>query len=87
MPSGVLGCKGFYSNMGNNAPYPNKKSNAPYPNVRGYGYYPPFQNSKYNYPIIGRPRNYLRNIFDNRNYSLQQPYLYYNQPQEAVVMP
>ena len=58
-----------------------------YPNIRGYGYYSPFQNSNYNYPIIDRPRNYRRNIFDNRNYLLQQPYLYYNQPQGAVVMP
>ena len=74
----VLWGNGFYSNIGGNGFYSN---------IRGYGYYPPFQNSNYNCPIIDRPRNYRRNIFDNRNYLLQQPYLYYNQPQEAVVMP
>ena len=91
-----IGANGFYPNIGANGFYPNIRGdgfysniggNDFYPNIRGYGYYPPFQNSNYSYPIIDRPRNYRRNIFDNRNYILQQSYLYYNQPQEAVVMP
>ena len=84
----------FYSNMGNNAPYPN----SPYPNIGGNApiskykrpmvIISPFQNSdNYDYPIIDRPRNCHRNIFDNRNYLLQQPYddYYYNQPPGAII--
>ena len=83
----VLGGNGFYPNIGGNGFYSNIGGNGFYSNIRGYGYYPPFENSNYNCQIIDRPRNYRRNIFDNRNYLLQQPYLYYNQSQEAVVMP